>query len=285
MKRMGTWAAIAGLAAGFAVHVTGCSLIGYAHGHAIDARTPTERNVQASEIVRVDPGTRVALQLTDSTWVRGIYRGSARMDEATYRAAYRTWRADAPHGDQFPELDERVELKPGGAGRFRGFVLGGVEIEGTRLGRRTIGGNGRLLSPGGRHVDMSEVREMELAGRVPLATLLRVDSAGTERRVPADRVIGVTVRTVRQAAVRGFVAGLIADALIVTVAAGFYEFTRHPLGSGCRDSSPPRGILSQLAPTDTAVVDSAAPPGWAFVDSSLVRAGPARLVTATTSAR
>ena len=228
MNRRRGWIALAGLGAFFAVHIEGCSLIGLTTGAAIDANTPRFQQVSASELVRVSPGSRVTLLLHDSTRVRGVYRGATRIADDDYRIVYDAWRAHHPRGASFPEIGEPVELKPGGKGAFRAFVAEGVEIQSRRLGATSLDRDGWLVRRDGSRLDLLEARDLALAGELPIATALRIETDQGERRIALDRVALVDAHTVRHAALSGFLVGLAADAMVVTVVR-----SSAPHGDGC----------------------------------------------------
>lgn len=222
MNRRRGWIAIAGLGAIFAVHVNGCSLMGLATGAMIDAKAPRLQQIRASELVRVSPGSRVTILLDDSTFVRGTYRGSTRLADDAYRVIYEIWRATHPRGPSFPEIGEPVELNPGGKGAFGGFVAEGVELESRRWGSTAtpFDRDGWLERRDGSRLDLWEVRDLALAGDLPIATALRIETEGGERRIALDRVALIAASTSRHAARTGFLVGLAADAMIVAMAAG-----------------------------------------------------------------
>lgn len=114
MGRRRSWIAVAALGAVFAVHVNGCSLIGLTAGAMLDADKPRYQQLRGSEMVRVLPGSHVQLLLDDSTWVVGIYRGSARIADDEYRPVYDAWGAHHPRGASFPQIGEPVDWPPMG---------------------------------------------------------------------------------------------------------------------------------------------------------------------------
>ena len=217
MSRRRSWLAIAGLGALFAVHVNSCSLINLAVGWRMDARRPRYEELRASQLVRVSPGEHITLLLDDSTRVSGVYRGSAHIADAEYRAVYNAWRGRHPRGPAFPEIGEPVQLKPGGKGTFNAFVAEGVELQSRRLGRSTYERKSWMVRHDGSKLDLIEVRDLLLSGELPLATALRMDTNEGERSIPVNRIVMIGATPARHAALKGFLVGLGTDILVIAV--------------------------------------------------------------------
>ena len=212
MRRMGTWIAIVAILAALA---SGCSVIGAVHGMRVDAARPRHEQLRGKDLVRVQPGTRVTLLLDDSTRVTGIYRGSVRVADDAYRATYEAWRAHHPRGAAFPEIGERVELHPGGKGDFHAFIAQGVAFETGLRHVAAYDGDGWLARSDGSRIDLRELRQLTLAGELPSATALRIETVQTEQRITTDHVLLLGAPTARHGARNGFIVGAIIDGGIV----------------------------------------------------------------------
>jgi hypothetical protein len=209
------WIAIAGLGGIFAVNVNGCSLIGLGVGTAIDTRASLHEQLRGGEMVRVPAGSRVVLLLDDSTRVRGVYLGSERITDQEYRPVYGAWRANHPRAAGFPEIGESIQVTDGGKGVFRAFVAEGVEFQSWRLRPVPFDRDGWLVRSDGSRLHLYDVRDLALAGELPIATALRIDTDRGERRIAVDRVALVETPSSGRAALAGFLVGLAADAMIV----------------------------------------------------------------------
>lgn len=214
-RRLGV-VAIAALGASFAIHIGGCSLIGVGMGTNADAHKPPIERLQPG-LMRIDPGARITVLLDDSTQAAGVYRGPQRMPDAEYRALYDAWRAVYSRGASFPAIGERVEQSWGGRGEFVAFSAEGIEIRPGRWDPEVTGLDrlGWIVRPSGERLDLREARDLAIAGDLPMATALRLQTRSGERVVPIHRVALVEVVNNRHAARNGFIAGLVVDAIII----------------------------------------------------------------------
>lgn len=157
----------------------------------------------------------MTVSLHDSTRVRGIYRGSKRLSDESYRLVYDAWRAEYPRGASYPEIGEVIEIDPGGKGPFRAFVAGGVEIWTRRKGAVIVGGHGMMIRPDGTRLDLLDARDLAIAGKLPMASTLRIDTEAGEQQIALDRIAVIDATNKKGKALAGFIVGLAIDVIIV----------------------------------------------------------------------
>jgi hypothetical protein len=144
-----------------------------------------------------------------------------------------------PRGASFPEIGETVRLRPGGKGAFRAFVAQGVELQSRRLGTVVAKPGAWLERRDGSKLDMSEVYELAVAGDLPMATALRIETDRGDDTISVERVALIHAPTVRHAARNMFLAGLAVDAMILVIAS---QPQSEP--TGCTSDAYPTGFLS-----------------------------------------
>lgn len=240
MRRARGWVAIALFGATFAIHVTGCSLIGLTAGSIVDATQKGSRTLPPTRFASFYPGDNMTLTLEDGDRIEGVYRGAARVPDQDYASRYRPWRDDDVHATGFPRLGERVSvdhpgsINGGGEGWFRGFAHGGIEL-GEKGAVRVIPitGDGTLRDSRGKRIPLARVRERVEAGDVPLSTAMRIDTDSGVRVIPIDAVALVSAPSHPNAARTGFMIGLVADVAVVAVAAS--SQTHQQNYGGCTD--------------------------------------------------
>ena len=217
MVRRRAWFALFALAAFFAVNINGCTLIGLTAGAISDARGARYRELRGAEMVRIPPGSRVSIHLRDSTLLQGVYRGSVRIDADAYQLTYAAWRQRHARGASFPEIDEPIELDPGGKGSFVAFVAEGIEMRAPRMGVTVVDAHGVLVRSDGARLDLIDARDMALAGELPIATALLLRTREGDERVAVDRVERIDAVIRRRGAVHGMLVGLAADVIIIAI--------------------------------------------------------------------
>ncbi len=244
MSRTRGFVAIALLGAFFAIHVTGCSLIGLGAGAAWDATHKHVHTLPPTRFVRFYPGDKMTLTLDDGSLVDGVYRGAVRMPEDEYRARYQAWRASDPRGAEFPRIGEFVSIgEPSslflvGEGSFVGIAHNGVETEQRgKIRNAPFDAKGYVFRADGRPLSLSRLRATVDAGNVPMTTAMRLETSEGDRVTPVDRVVLVTAPGHGHGARNGFVVGLVADVVVVGTAAT--SFSQEPLmgSSGCESTS------------------------------------------------
>lgn len=201
-----------------AVQVSGCTLIGFGVGLEADRKASVRQRYRAGDLARLESGSSLEVLLEDSSRVAGRYLGATLQEASAYRARYEAWRSGSGHEAKFPEWDERVELDPGGKGEFRGFVIEGVLIRTGRRGVVPVVSSGMLHRASGGALDLLDVRDLVLAGDLPIATLLRIETDEGERQVPADRIVQVDGTGPKNAAIRGLLVGMAFDGLVIYIA-------------------------------------------------------------------
>ena len=204
--------------------MSGCSLIGLAGGSILDARKPASSFVPTGRMHAFRAGDSLGLVLRDSTVVTGRYAGFSRFDHTAYRErfarALTETRAPAlPRpGDPVQVIRTRPGLSGPASGEFLAFLAMTIELRER---------HGRTLE-----VPFSEVRELRwnerrsrltrddlarlrLEGKLPLASIILVETDSGAVALPLDGVAWVGGPTLRDAGRRGFILGLAADAMIV----------------------------------------------------------------------
>lgn len=211
-----------------AIQVSGCTVIGFAVGEAADRKAKERQRYRMGDLARIERGSKVQLLMDDSTRVAGKYLGALRQEESAYRPRYEAWRAQAARAATFPAWSERVVVDPGGQGPFMGFVLEGVLIRSGTRGIHPVTSSGMLRREDGSALDLLDVQDLALAGELPLATALRVETDDGERQIAVDRVVQVDGTGPQNAAIRGLVAGLAFDGLAIYILTRKREPARSP---------------------------------------------------------
>lgn len=248
MSRAQGWAAIAALGAAFTFHVTisGCSVLGLVSGSIWDAiHRKGQRLIPPARVMRFYRGDAMVLILEDSTRVECVYEGSARLPAEEYERRYTEWRRSDPRAADFPMIGERVSIGERGSvtsvgtGSFRGFAHGGILLE--RKGRLRVVSDlerGFVTRSDGTTTGLRQVRELAVAGVLPLVTALRVRTQEGERVVPVDEVALVQAPDHPHGARNGFVIGLVADVVVVAVVASSLQSAFDNSG-GCEPTYTP----------------------------------------------
>jgi len=225
------------------VHVSGCSLIGFTVGSALDATShPAPRYVATGEIRRFRPGDALELHMRDSTRVSGTYDGSARLDADAYGARYAEWQTSNSDAAGLPALGQSVRLDSKtyifdarGLDHLLGFTHLGVLVDDRRLGEVEVLYTDirRMEAEGQGIVNGETLRALRRSGGLPLLTTLQVRTDDGLREVPLDDVAYVRAPGERNAAHQGLVIGLVADALIVATVAIVAGTNTGPFDTGC----------------------------------------------------
>ena len=97
------------------VHISGCSLIGFGLGSAIDSSRPIHVHPGTREqLFKLSPGAMLSLHREDGSTVVGIYRGLVAEPDSAYVLRYGAWRDTARLDFRPPRIGEPIRLVHGG---------------------------------------------------------------------------------------------------------------------------------------------------------------------------
>jgi hypothetical protein len=246
LRRPHAVAGLLALGSCLSVHLSGCSLIGLAGGAIVDARRPDTTLMPTGRMHAFRVGDSLTLVLRDTTRISGRYAGVSRMSDEVYRARWARLREERG-GPPLPRPGAYVrvvrsgrDLASGGGGEFLAFTLDAIEIRDRRgavkaLPLRAV--DEIRWDDGRARLSHGDLEQLRLAGGLPLAASITIDADGTAVTVPLDDVAWVWGPTMKDAARKGFVLGLAADAVIVATAIAVAASYRGPFeGSNCEAS-------------------------------------------------
>jgi hypothetical protein len=219
-----------GFALLWSVHVTGCTVIGYGLGSAIDASRPIRmRDGSRGQLLALEPGARLRLRLADSTVVTGVYRGLTAELDSSYARRYEAWRESGTAPFRAPRLGERIGIdsqthaltaRPF-KGAFLGFGPGRVHVLPAGSRRPTFQAFSRLRqledSTGAKVSGKALAQALD---RLPIQAIAIIWDGKTERRVDLldDRIaevgVGLPHRGFRNA---GLLVGVAGDATVIVL--------------------------------------------------------------------
>jgi len=219
----------------FAVHVTGCSLIGLGVGAILDSEQPNTAPASMDRLGKVDPDRRIELVRIDSATIQGRFAGLRSVPPVDYRAQYDAWRASLGDSLRLPDLDARIRVvtRTGEyrTAQLRGFGHRSVVLEDAKKGVSEIPLDDLVsLAPDS---GASCLAESLLARWTPASNpdRLRIQvMAGdqTFASVSPDSVAQVNLETIKHGAMVGFLVGAGVDLLVFLS----YEASKN-LESGC----------------------------------------------------
>ena len=226
-SRLKLYLAVALLGGTFAIQITGCSLIGFGIGSLIDNARPTRYQTNSTrQFFAVRPGTRVVLNLRDSTTIAGRYRGWRDLPDSVYVPRYEAWRQSLPEGFQPPRLGEGVILTDRRhrtyRGDFAGFGLYTVRIKRGRwtiqeraFGEPTFDDLTKVQTDDHRTFALDSVAAGIETGHLPLRAELTIAAPNGAHHVDASTIATVTVPLPKNAKNVGLAVGVFADILVV----------------------------------------------------------------------
>jgi hypothetical protein len=214
------------------VQLTGCSLVGFGVGSAIDAGRPvTLRPLDRTRIFGVLPGAKLVVHRTDGTTVEGVYRGLAVEPDPRYRLRYEAWRDTANPGFRPPRVGETIRVHghhpssmTSGSGKatFLGFGPRRIHIQWARDSQAGFVSFERLLGitdSSGRKI---ELKQIESAGdRLPVQAIARIH--GHDHEYQVDLLDGGVDSVLFGGPSRGFqtaglIVGVTVDVIVVLAA-------------------------------------------------------------------
>jgi hypothetical protein len=196
-----------------AVAATGCSLIGFGIGSAVDSAAS---KVPGWKVDAVRPGRKLALRLTDGTVIHGPFVGVERSFDEAYRERYEE--ARSVRGTQIPALPA---LGPatviGTHGDATEVEIVGFDPDAVWL-RRGAGEPYRQrldtlsqIRNGDSAIKVASLRPVVGSGAVPAVSTVHVG----ESRVALERISGIRYQGQSGGKATGFVLGLVLDVLVV----------------------------------------------------------------------
>ena len=255
---------------GFAVHVNGCTALGYGVGSAIDGSLPPKLTPgQAAEVVLVKPGATVVIHYADSSRVAGRYRGLDPSADSAYAARYSAWRATDPLSFRLPRIGATIRLASRDAftrstsGTFLGFGPRALLLAEPRRKPVTIPFEAvaSIQSDSGEVIRGAQL--LDVAGRVPVQTIALLESDGVVRPVDLqdEAIRGIEIGIPGHGYRTGLsMVGLLADASLVLALAFNGD-------AGCAANTTPSGYsMRTRVDPDTVWLLPAAPEALAAAD-------------------
>lgn len=246
MPRSVSYAALVALCLVCTVHLSGCSLIGFGIGSAIDAKN-THMIVPPGNAVTVAPGAVLAVELDDGTTARGKYDGVERQKASEYAPRFTSWREGVVSGFWVPAIGDSVVLETRAGqklpARFLGFSYRAIDVETAGdptphpLPFETLS---RVTAATGEFAQADTLAARDAEGKLPVCTLLRLRRSREVRTVPLDAVRTVQLEG-HGAARKGLLIGLGLDAAAVVLVVA---------------------IAAAVAGTEAALIDGCSSSGW-----------------------
>lgn len=96
----------------FAIHVEGCTVLGYGVGSSIDSqRSKTLHPTEVASVVTIHTGARIAFQMSDGRTVSGTYEGLAIAPIPEYERHYAAWHDTTVSRLLAPAIGEPVVIR------------------------------------------------------------------------------------------------------------------------------------------------------------------------------
>ncbi|MBX2989739.1 MAG: hypothetical protein KF749_01080 [Bacteroidetes bacterium] len=217
--------------------LSGCSLIGFGIGAAIDGGKPDKETVLPESSPGLAVGQPVRITRVDSTSVEGMYEGVTNLDSVKYAERYGGFTATAGGESAFPKLGETLDLytvsgKLGGEYRFRGFGFGTLQVavitdDGNSLAQLTFSQLVRVTDRQGDEFDLSRFARLSDEGRLPRNVALALTTGIGGMQVPFDDVARIEVNNSKNAKWIGGGIGLALDiAYLVAASIAFDRWGR-----------------------------------------------------------
>jgi hypothetical protein len=218
---------------------TGCSVIGFGIGSAIDSSKPKEKIVPGWEVQTIKPGNKIMLILKDGSGLEGKFLGLDRVPEQEYAEAYSRIRQQKPEGVLLPEIGENITitdtLGKEWAYQFLGYDFRHIvlrpqgETESIRMSLNLMS---RIVDNQGNIIEGETIRKLFSENRLPLLSAIsirqepilnRIPESGIEvpvetTRVALDKIYQIKVPIKKQAALTGFLIGAVVDVTVIIIA-------------------------------------------------------------------
>jgi hypothetical protein len=245
------------LALVLSIHVSGCSVIGYLVGNELDkGRTVKLRPGEPVQVVRLDPGATVALQMADGSRIVGRYLGIEARPDPAYVERYAAWCDSAAPGFRPPRIGEPILIRAREKsfssrdyrGAFAGFGPRAIHVVSRRGKAESVRMDETRELTDSTGTDIDQEHLLAAADRVPVQVIVRLrlrknatgDSLGTPARANNERGVDLLDGSVVGIELGGpskvyrytfFAIGFVADALIL--AALSFDSASSSSGSGC----------------------------------------------------
>ena len=206
---------------GAAIAASACTLVGLGVGAFVDHKRTKLEPAPAWRVLKLHPGTRVALHLSDGQRIEGELARTEFREPGSYRAAYEGARVARTGRAELPELGPCV-LKETADPRDRDVHWVGVDLTGIVVGKeaRTIvpfERIGALRDAAGRVVSGPVLQELVEARQMPLLSMVALK--GVSQPVLVENVVQVEVPSKPNGKLIGTIVGLLADAAIIAAVA------------------------------------------------------------------
>ena len=214
------------------VEITGCSLIGFGIGSAIDAgRVGRLRPGDRTVLFKLEPGSRILVRRADGTTIAGVYRGLETQPDSEYLRRYAAWADTAQLAFRAPRIGETVRIE-GGDGRtmaakarevtFLGFGPQRIHYR-PRRSKATYEPFKSLrgIRDSSGHV-ISKAALTQVSGRLPTQLIAIIREGQTEREVDLldDRLVELRFAEMHHGfRTAGFIVGITVDATLLVAAA------------------------------------------------------------------
>jgi hypothetical protein len=223
--------------------LAGCTVIGLLVGAHHD-KNATPRPIPPLQVVSLDKGSNVELELRDGSLVAGRFDGLEPVPDARYRERWK---------ESLQQLAPTTAVPGLGAARLRTNSGGDAEV--TLLGLRPAGlsireGGSATLGavpfasiaslgvPGGGSIDGSALARLAQEDRLPFLDAAAVKTKGGARQVvPLENVRTTSIRG-HSGKLTGVLVGAVIDVALVAVAAHSMSNMYGESGSSCRSDDP-----------------------------------------------
>ena len=241
------------------VEISGCSLIGFGVGSAIDATRGTRlRKGDRYQVFQLEPGSKLRIQLADGTTVAGTYRGLAAQADSNYARRYAAWCDTAALSFRPPRIGEMIRIESSGGRSFSSRAPEGVFLG---FGPKRV----HYLPRGSRsatYEPMSHLRRIltktspsisraaidQLGDRLPVQSIAIVRQGPSEHRIDLldERIVGLEWGEAHHGfRTAGLVIGLTADATVILLAAALSSSSS---STSCQPTYTGGGYYMRLSP-------------------------------------
>ena len=205
------------------VPLCACTAIGWLIGHDADKKA-RPRPVPPLQVATLDKGKSVELVLRDGSVVAGRFDGMEPVPYAQYQDRWKQGLQLLAPATLVPGLGEvRLHKKAGGEANVTLVGLRPGQLAFREAGHVTNGtapldSVAELGVPGGGSLDGATLSRIALEGRLPFLDAVAVKTKdGARQLVPVENVRSASVKS-GNGALKGLLAGLVIDAVIVGVA-------------------------------------------------------------------
>ncbi len=210
--------------------LTGCSVVGFAVGTAIDGSHPKYSAVEDGKLDDVKDGKQVIVKLDDSTEIAGKFGGNSLTDDSIYIRTYTQARTEIASQLILPGIGDTVAFSyPSGAmlsGTLVGFQQKFPSSPCSTYVVLNSAGNGVktqerlkylpfLYRSKSDSLETSKICDLIAERKIPLMSQLTVIDSIGYKDIPMERVTEVQVKNKRSAKWIGLGIGLGVDAAMV----------------------------------------------------------------------